>query len=150
MHAVIRRYRVRLGTMEQAARYTEKWFLPLVRQIPGFRACYLTGGDDGVLSSVGLFETAAGATAASTLATEWFRGEWSAFRSLPPEVITGEVLVQAVAERRVLADRRQPRDRRSPAALAPAGADHRSGQERRSGMDRRVEASRLLELRAAG
>jgi len=42
MHAVIRRYRVRLGTMEQAARYAEKWFLPLVRAFlaaSGYGSC---------------------------------------------------------------------------------------------------------------
>ena len=36
MHAVIRRYRVRLGTVAQAVRYAEKQFVPLVRRIPGF------------------------------------------------------------------------------------------------------------------
>src|SRR5437588_632401 len=41
MHAVIRRYRVRLGTVAQAVRYAEKQFVPLVRRIPGFVGCYL-------------------------------------------------------------------------------------------------------------
>ncbi len=68
MHAVIRRYRVRLGTMEQAARHAEKWFLPLVRDIPGFIAFYLVAAEESVLAALGLFETAAGAEAAVALA----------------------------------------------------------------------------------
>src|SRR5256884_4657119 len=49
MHGVIRRYRVRLGTVAQAARYTEKGFLPILRGIPGFVSSnFLTGGTTGL------------------------------------------------------------------------------------------------------
>ena len=148
MHAVIRRYRVRLGTMEQAARYAEKWFVPLVRKVPGFRAYYLMA-EESNLASLGLFETAEAANAASTLAAQWFQGEWGAFRPLAPEVISGEVLTQAVANRRVLADRRTLHDRRNGAALVPFAAEHRSGGDRRRG-ERRAEGVAPLEWRAAG
>jgi len=135
MHAVMRRYRVRLGTMEQAARYAEKWFLPLVHEIPGFIAYYLVAAEENVLAALGLFETAEGAGAAATLAGEWFREEWGSFRPLPPEVIAGEIVAQASANGRLMADRRRLADRRSV----------RREIERRAGVDRRVG----IELQAA-
>jgi len=140
MHAVIRRYRVRLGTMEQAARYAEKWFLPLVRDIPGFAAFYLIAAEDSVLAALGLFETAEGASAAAALAGEWFREEWGSFRPLPPEVIGGKVLAQATASGRLVAERRQLGERRRAAVLVGTSAI-----ERRGGVDRRVG----VELQAA-
>jgi hypothetical protein len=144
MHAVIRRYRVRLGTMEQAARHAEKWFLPLVRKIPGFMSYYLVAAEEGVLAALGLFETAAGADAAVALAGDWFRGEWGSFRPLPPEVIAGEVVAQAVATSGRIAERRRLGDRRGLGA-SDIGPDIGPVIERRSGLDRRVG----VELQAA-
>jgi len=72
MHAVIRRYRVRLGTVEQAARYAEKWFVPLVRKLPGFVTYYLLDAGNDTLASIGLFESIDGAESAAQLARDWF------------------------------------------------------------------------------
>src|SRR2546422_6665181 len=57
MHAMIRRYRVRLGTVEQAARHAERGFLPLLRQIPGFVSCQLVDAGNDILTCMALFET---------------------------------------------------------------------------------------------
>ena len=146
MHGVIRRYRVRLGTMEQAVHYVDKWFVPLVRDIPGFSAQYLMAEEPQTLTCVGMFETAEGARSADRLAAEWFGKEWGSFRALPPETIGGEVKLEAVASsggqrRRRLSDRRRSRD----AALRPG--ERRSGTERRAtgGLDMAI-----VELRAVG
>src|SRR6266571_3117538 len=114
MHGVIRRYRVRLGTFFKAAETTEKGFLPILRGIPGFVSSHLLdeGNDD-------------------HSSRDWFRDEWSSFRPLPPEVVTGEVLARATADRRRTVDRRR---------LALVGATAWDGPERRAGSDRRLEA----------
>ena len=145
MHAVIRRYRVRLGTVAQAVRYAEKQFVPLVRRIPGFVGCYLMDAGNDVLTSIGLFHTQEGAEAAITLQRDWFRDEWSSFRPLPPEIVAGAVLAQATADGTVPAERRLVIDRRHAAALLPAGpwngVERRAGSERRAGggPERRAE-----------
>ena len=131
MHGMIRRYRVRLGTVGQAAHYAEKGFLPIVRDIPGFVSCHLLDAGDDVLTCIALFETEAGTTAAVRAAHDWFRDEWSSFRPLPPEVIAGEVVAATTADRRRVADRRR---------LALVGAPLWMAEERRMGGDRRVEA----------
>src|SRR5579884_463711 len=127
MHAVIRRYRVRLGTVEQAARHARREFMPRIREVPGFASCYLVDEGNDILTCVALFETAEGAAAAVRVTREWFRDEWSSFRPLPPEVMAGPVLAQATTDRRRLPDRRgsrwSPRSGPGPsAAAARAGA----------------------------
>jgi hypothetical protein len=134
MHGMIRRYRVRLGTVAQAAHYTEKGFLPILRDIPGFVSCHLMDAGDDVLTCVALFDTEAGIAAAVRATRDWFRDEWSSFRPLPPEVIKGEVLAGTTTDRRRVADRRR---------LALVSAPIWGGDERRSGSDRRIEAATL-------
>jgi hypothetical protein len=137
MHAVIRRYRVRLGTVEQAVRFADKQFVPLMRRIPGFVACYLMDAGNDILATIGLFETSEGAEGAVRLQRDWFRDEWSSFRPLPPEVVAGEVLARAVVSERPLMDRRRLSERRLAAILV--AAERRNGSERRAGIERRAE-----------
>jgi hypothetical protein len=131
MHGLIRRYRVRLGTVRQAAHYAEKGFVPLLRDLPGFVSCHLLDAGNDILTFMALFETEAGAAAAVRASRDWFRDEWSSFRPLPPEVVTGEVLARTTVDRRREAERRQ---------LALVGAAAWAGPERRGNGDRRIEA----------
>jgi hypothetical protein len=99
MHAVLRRYTVRLGTVDAAARYAEETLLPLVRQVPGFSVYYLVDAGRGTMMSVALFETAEGAERANDLISRWFRNDWPTFRAVPPEMTTGRVLAHAATNR---------------------------------------------------
>ncbi len=152
MHGVIRRYRVRLGTVAQAIRYAEKQLIPLARRIPGFVACYLLDAGNDILASIALFRTQQGAEAAIRLQRDWFRDEWSSFLPLPPEVVAGEVLAQAVVERQGASDRRRVSDRRSAVLMPPGGwtASERRSVERRAGTERRGDSADQPEWRAAG
>src|SRR5436305_13001600 len=98
MHGVIRRYRVRLGTVAQAARYTEKGFLPILRGIPGFVSSHLLHERNDVLTWIALLETEEAAPAAVRASRDWVRDQWSSFRRLPPDVVTGQVLPRATAD----------------------------------------------------
>src|SRR6266849_4669947 len=126
MHGVIRRYRVRLGTVAQAAHYAEKGFLPILGDIPGFISCHLLDAGNDVLTVVALFDSAEGTAAAIRASSDWFRDEWSSFRPLPPEVVSGEVLARAAADRR---------------RLALVEATTWTGTERRAMGERRAEAA---------
>src|SRR5712691_702725 len=109
MHGVIRRYRVRLGTVRQAAHYAEKGFVPILRDLPGFISCHLLDAGNDILTFMALFEAEEGAAAAVRASREWFRDEWSSFRPLPPEVVMGEVLARTAVDRRRWAARHQIR-----------------------------------------
>jgi hypothetical protein len=115
----------------QAAHYAEKGFLPIIRDIPGFVSCHLLDAGNDILTCMALFETEEGAAAAVRASRDWFRDEWSSFRPIPPEVVMGEVLARAAADRRREAERRQ---------FALVGTMAWAGPERRVNGDRRVEA----------
>lgn len=152
MHAVIRRYRVRLGTVGQAAGYAEKSLLPQMNRIPGFVAYYLLDAGDGVLASISVCETKDGADVSAGLAADWFRSDWPSFRLIPPEVTDGAVLVHGEAPARSRPERRRSTDRRIGAerrgweerrqAALPRTVDRRSGNERRVARDRRAGLER--------
>lgn len=105
MHVVIRRYRVRLGTIRAVVSHAERQLLPLVRELPGFAAYYLADVGAGVLATIALFQTADGAAAAVRLQSEWFRDEWASLLPLPPEVVTGEVLARSSLSEVVMDER---------------------------------------------
>jgi hypothetical protein len=52
MFASIRRYNVRRGSAEQLARRVREGFVPMMRQIQGFRGYYLLDGGPDVLITV--------------------------------------------------------------------------------------------------
>ena len=162
MHAVIRRYKVRLGTVASAAQHAETSLLPLMNQLPGFVAYYLLDAGDSVLASISVCETSEGADAAAALAASWFRSDWPSFKLIPPEITDGEVLVHGEVgratgrrrfERRGNTDRRTDSDRRIASERrrsneAPA-VERRSGESRRSSAERRSEVERRAAWQSA-
>lgn len=157
MHAVIRRYKVRLGTVAGAAQHAETSLLPQMNRLPGFVAYYLLDAGDSVLASISVCETPEGADAAAALAASWFRSDWPSFKLIPPEITDGEVLVHAEVgrstgrrrfERRASTERRADSDRRiaserrrsneAPAVERRSDTSRRSSAERRSQVERRA------------
>lgn len=122
MHALLRRYRIRLGTVETAAQRAEQGLLPVIRRVPGFVAFYMVNGGNNVVASVGLFETQEGAAAAERVTGDWFRDDWPSFQAIPPEVTTGSVLMHEAVTR-------------EPGARVTR--EGRPQVERRGGIDRR-------------
>ena len=156
MHAVIRRYKVRLGTVASAAHHAEMSLVPQMNRLPGFVAYYLLDAGDSVLASISVCESAEGADAAAALAASWFRSDWPSFRLIPPEITDGEVLVHAEVgraggrrrtERRGTTDRRRDADRREDSDRRRT--DEPPDVERRSTKRRSIAARRTTAERRA-
>ena len=94
MHATIRRYDGvdQSRTAELTGKVNES-LVPKLRTLPGFKGYYLIEAQGGVISSLGLFETAEQADESSKLAAGWVRDEKleSAFPN-PPKITSGKVL----------------------------------------------------------
>ena len=58
MFASIRKYNVRRGSAEQLARRVREGFVPMMRQIQGFRGYYLLDGGPDVLITISMFDSA--------------------------------------------------------------------------------------------
>ena len=96
MFTSIRKYKVRRGSAEELARRVREGFVPLVRQIPGFRGYYLLDGGPDVLITVSMFDSADEAFASNETAAEWVRDNVLEFTKGMPEVMVGDVLVAGV------------------------------------------------------
>src|SRR5256886_934653 len=132
MHAVFRRYRIRLGAVEAAAERAHDGLVPDLRRVPGFAAYYLVHAGNDTLASIALFQTEESAVAGERLLNDWFRHDWPVFQAVPPELTRGAVLVHEELPRVAAAVTSGPRlERRN-------WSDRRLTRERRSGGDRRV------------
>jgi heme-degrading monooxygenase HmoA len=93
MFTSIRKYNVRRGSGEELAQRVRKGFVPLMRQIQGFRGYYLLDGGPDVLITISMFDSADEAFASNERAASWVRKNVLEFTKGMPEVMTGNVLV---------------------------------------------------------
>ena len=73
--------------------------MPSLKELPGFSGYCVIEAGNGVLSSVGFYDTAEHADESTRVATNWVR-EQKLEKALPnaPKITTGEVLVQKMGE----------------------------------------------------
>jgi heme-degrading monooxygenase HmoA len=92
MFSSIRRYTVRQGTVEELIRRVQDGFVPIVRNMPGFRGYYLVNGGPEVLIAISVFDNADGALASNEQAADWVLDSTTG----RPEVIVGDVVISEV------------------------------------------------------
>jgi len=74
-----------------------------VSKLDGFRGYYLIETGDGVMSSIGFFDTMAQADEANRLSTSWVRDEkLDTMLPNPPKVTGGEVIVKKAVEKELV------------------------------------------------
>lgn len=67
---------------------------PRLSKLPGFSGYFLIDTGEGVMSSIGLFDTSAQATESTRVSSEWVRDEkLERILKSPPKVTDGEVIV---------------------------------------------------------
>jgi heme-degrading monooxygenase HmoA len=96
MFSAIRRYTVKQGTVEELIRRVQEGFVPIVRNMPGFRGYYLVNGGQGVLIAISVFDNADGALASNEQAADWVRNNVLDSAAGTPEVLVGDVIISEV------------------------------------------------------
>ena len=96
MFTSIRKYKVRRGSAAELARRVQDGFVPLVRQLKGFRGYYLLDGGPDVLITISMFESANEALVSNEKAADWVRNNVMEFTRGMPEVMVGDVLIAEV------------------------------------------------------
>jgi hypothetical protein len=94
MHATIRRYDgIDQARSDELTRKVEESLVPKLRKLDGFKGYYLIEAGNGVMSSLGLFESAEQADESTKIAASWVRDEKleTALPS-PPKITTGPVV----------------------------------------------------------
>ena len=94
MHATMRRYEgVDQGRTDELKRKVTETLVPRLSELPGFSGYYLVDTGNGVMSSIGIFETAAQGDESTRVAAGWVRDEKleSALPN-PPKLTSGEII----------------------------------------------------------
>jgi hypothetical protein len=97
MHATMRRYDgIDQSRTDELTKKVGESLLPRLNNLPGFNGYYLIEAGNGVMSSIGFFDTSAQAVESARVAAEWVRDEKleSALPN-PPKITDGEVLIRA-------------------------------------------------------
>jgi hypothetical protein len=100
MYATIRRYEaVDQSRTSELVKKVDEGLMPRLSKLPGFGGYHLIEAGNGVISSVGFFETSAQADESTRVASNWVRDEnlESAIPN-PPKVTSGEVVVHKARE----------------------------------------------------
>jgi hypothetical protein len=94
MHATIRRYEgVDPNRTDELTKKVGESLAPKLSKLPGFAGYYLIEADNGVMSSIGLFENLEQAEESGRVAATWVRDEnlETAFPNAP-KITSGKVL----------------------------------------------------------
>jgi hypothetical protein len=95
MYATVRRYEgVDQSRTDELTKKVDQSLLPRLSKLPGFEGYYLIEAGNGVMSSIGLFDTSAHADESTRIAATWVREE-KLETALPnePKITDGEVIV---------------------------------------------------------
>ena len=96
MFMSIRKYHVRHGSAEELSRRVQESFVPMVRQMQGFRGYYLLDGGPDVLITISMFDSVDEAVASNEKAADWVRNHVLEFTKGMREVMTGNALIAEV------------------------------------------------------
>jgi hypothetical protein len=97
MHATIRRYEgVDTTRTNEVASKVKETLVPQLRELPGFAGYYLIEADNGVLSSLGLFQTSEQAGESTKVVAKWSTDE-NFNTAIPnaPKITSGKVVAHS-------------------------------------------------------
>jgi hypothetical protein len=100
MFATIRRYEaVDQGRISEFVKTADETLVPSLSELPGFSGYYLIEAGNGVMSSIGFFDTKEQADESARIAANWVR-EQKLETALPnpPKITSGEVVVHKTRE----------------------------------------------------
>ena len=100
MHATLRRYEgVDQNRTAELTRKVDESLVPKLSDMPGFGGYYLIEGDNGVMTSFGLFDTPTQADEATRVVAGWVREEkLETTLPNPPKISGGKVIAHASRE----------------------------------------------------
>jgi hypothetical protein len=97
MYATIRRYEgVDSARTNEVVGKVNETLVPQLRKLPGFAGYYLIEAGNGILSSLGLFETSEQAEESGKLASKWINDEhFSTVIPGTPKITNGKVVARS-------------------------------------------------------
>ncbi len=96
MFVAVRKYHLRRGSTAQWAERVQTGFVPLMRELEGFKGYYLLDGGQDEVITISMFDSADAALVSNEKAADWVRHNVLELARGMPEVMVGDVLVAEV------------------------------------------------------
>ncbi|MBV8457824.1 MAG: antibiotic biosynthesis monooxygenase [Acetobacteraceae bacterium] len=97
MYAAIRQGKARPGKAEELARRVKEGAIPIVSDVPGFRAYYVVYAPDDTVTAISIFDDYAGAAESNRRALDWIEQNVSPLLTGPATAVAGPVIVHTLA-----------------------------------------------------
>ena len=97
MHATIRRFEgVDMTRINELVGKVNETLIPQLRELPGFNGYFLIEADNGIQSSLSLFETREQADESTKVVTKWISDEnFNKAIPNPPKITSGKVVAHS-------------------------------------------------------
>jgi hypothetical protein len=97
MYASIRQGKAKAGQADELARKIKEEALPIISDVPGFRAYYVVYAPDDTVTAISIFDDYAGAVESNDRLLPWIKKNVSQLLSEPVTAAAGAVIVHTLA-----------------------------------------------------
>ena len=97
MYAAIRQGKAKARKAEELARTIKEGAIPIISDVPGFRAYYVIYAPDDTVTAISIFDSYAGAEASNRRAIAWIEQNLAPLLTGPPTATAGPVIVHTLA-----------------------------------------------------
>jgi hypothetical protein len=97
MYAAIRQGKAKPGMAEEVARRIKEGAIPIVSDVPGFKAYYTIYAPDDTVTAISIFDNYAGATESNRRMLAWIEDSLAPLLVGPATAVAGPVIVHTLA-----------------------------------------------------
>jgi hypothetical protein len=98
MYAAIRQGKARAGMAEELASRIKEGVIPIVSDVPGFRAYYVVYGPDDTVTAISIFDNFEQAEESNRRALKWIEQNLGPLLTGPATAVAGAVIVHTLAQ----------------------------------------------------
>ena len=97
MYAAIRQGKAKMGMAEELARRIKEGAIPIISDVPGFRAYYVIYAPDDTVTAISIFDDYAGAEESNRRGLAWIEQSLAPLLIGPATAVAGPVIVHTLA-----------------------------------------------------
>jgi hypothetical protein len=97
MYAAIRQAKAKTGHAEELTRTIKEGAIPIISDVPGFRAYYVVYAPDDTVTAISIFDNFAGAEESNRRGLAWIEQNLTPLMAGPATAMAGPVIVHTLA-----------------------------------------------------
>ncbi|MGO4682657.1 antibiotic biosynthesis monooxygenase [Hyphomicrobium sp. 2TAF46] len=97
MYAGIRQAKAKSGAAEKLASKIKEGAIPIISDVPGFKAYYVVYAPDDTVTAISIFDDYTSAQESNKRALAWIEAELAPFLAGPATAVAGPIIVHTIA-----------------------------------------------------